>query len=116
MEPGTQNPRSSWLSIASFITWLLSSIFVSTLFITAFLPYITNSSSPVSLQLQSTLFSILWAGSCLLTPLALILGMIGVFQKNPGKTFAVIGMLGAGLTLLCILLPLIIWAVMTILV
>jgi hypothetical protein len=116
MEPETKNPRSSWLSIASFIIWLLSSIFVSTLFITAFLPYIINSSSPVSLQLQSTLFSILWAGSCLLTPLALILGLIGIFQKNAGKTFAVIGTLGAGLTLLCILLPLITWAVLTILV
>jgi hypothetical protein len=116
LKPGTQNLRSSWLGIGSFIIWLLSSIFVCTLFITAFLPYMTNSSSPVSLQLQSTLFSILWAGSCLLTPLALILGMIGVFQKNSGKTFAVISTLGAGLTLLCILLPLITWAVLPILV
>lgn len=39
-------------------------------------------------------------------PVALLLGIIGIFQKNTGKTFAVIGVLGEVLTLLCILIQL----------
>jgi len=109
-----QNPRSAWSGIASFVCWLLSAIFTCTLFTTAFLPYITNSTASLPPQMQSTLITFLGAGSCLLTPAALILGIIGIFKKKSVKTFGVVGALGAGLTLLCILVPLMTWAVLTI--
>jgi hypothetical protein len=98
-----QSPRSSKIGIAALVIWLLSLTLTCILFGISWLPFVANSSSSLSTQLQSAL-SLLAAGSCLLTPVAFILGLIGIFQKGTRKTIAIIGALGSGMTMLCILI------------
>jgi hypothetical protein len=112
VETGTPTPRPSKIGIASLIAWLLSLIAICVLFFTNFLPYITNSDSSLPVGLQSALYSVMAGVSCLLPLLALILGLIGLFQKGTYKTFAIIGTIGAGMTILCGLLPLAAWAIL----
>ncbi len=112
METVTSSPRPSKLGLASLIAWLLSLLSICVLFFAFYLPYVTNSDSSLPMWLQPTLNSLATGGSCLLPLLALVLGLIDLFRKGKPKSFAIIATIGAGLTILCCLLPLAAWLIL----